>query len=204
MARPKCGYTRATVMHAGPKSLAKPSAVRRTAQFSLISAALLLSAVSGCRFLQGEPAQSRPEPEPAASASVLPLEMPAAAASEGPPPSEPQPENVMLPGVQPSGGPTRGTLPKAAVTAGVAQGNDAFEACYLKASRPGQRGTIVVNFVVTPEGNVPHASALEQGTDFPDDQVIDCVLSAFKKLHFQPPSGGRAVVTYPLKFEPTP
>jgi outer membrane biosynthesis protein TonB len=109
------------------------------------------------------------------------------------------------PGVQPTPGPTRGTLPKAAVAAGVAQGNSAFEACYLRAlpAHPGLRGTIVVNFVVTREGNVPHAAALEQGTDLADDSVIECVLEAFKKLHFQAPAADRAVITYPLKFEPS-
>jgi TonB family protein len=94
-------------------------------------------------------------------------------------------------------------LPKAAVSAGVAEGNSAFEACYLKAARPGLRGTILVNFVVTRDGSVPHAAALEEGTDFEDDAVIECVLKAFKKLHFQAPAADRAVITYPLKFEPS-
>lgn len=116
--------------------------------------------------------------------------------------SDHAPEEPVEPGVQPTAGPTRGTLPKAAVEAGVAEGNAAFEACYQRAARPGLRGTIMVNFVVTHEGDVPHAAALEQGTDLPDQGVIDCVLRAFKKLHFQGPNGDRAVVTYPLAFEP--
>lgn len=116
--------------------------------------------------------------------------------------SSPTPEAPAEPGVQPTAGPTRGTLPKAAVAAGIAEGNAAFEACYQRAARPGLRGTILVNFVVTHEGDVPHATALEQGTDLSDQGVIDCVLSAFKKLHFQGPSADRAVLTYPLKFEP--
>ncbi|HWA77422.1 MAG TPA: AgmX/PglI C-terminal domain-containing protein [Polyangiaceae bacterium] len=190
-------------MLAGPRSRTKRCALSRGALFPLFTATLCLSA---CGFLLGEPAQSRPEPQaepPAASASFAATEAPPPVASSSEPaPSEPPKENVMLPGVQPTGGQTRGRLPKAVVVAGVEQGNDAFEACYLKAARPGLRGVIMVNFVVTPEGDVPHAAALEQGTDFPDDQVIACVLAAFKKLHFQAPNGGRAVVTYPLKLEP--
>lgn len=181
------------------------SAPARGALLAPLTVALWLSA---CAFLNGEPAQPRaeatPETEPAApSASFVAPELPPPEPSSQSPASEPASENVMLPGVQPTGGQTRGRLPKAAVVAGVEQGNQAFEACYSKAARPGLRGVIVVNFVVTPEGDVPHAAALEQGTDFPDEQVIECVLNAFTKLHFQPPSGGRAVVTYPLKFEPS-
>lgn len=105
--------------------------------------------------------------------------------------------------MQPIPGPTRGTLPKAAVAAGIAEGNSAFEACYVRAAHPGLRGTIMVNFVVARDGSVPHAAALEQGTDLADDRVIECVLDAFKKLHFQAPNADRAVITYPLKFEPS-
>jgi hypothetical protein len=81
----------------------------------------------------------------------------------------------------------------------------AFEACYLRArpANPGLRGNIVVNFVVSPDGSVPYAAALEEGTDLADDNVIECVLDAFRKLRFQAPVGGRAVATYPLKFEPS-
>jgi outer membrane biosynthesis protein TonB len=182
----------------------EPASANCSALFPLLLATFWLSA---CGFLLGEPAQTRPEPkpeQPAPSASFAAPEAPTpVASSESPAPIAAQPESVMLPGVQPTGGQTRGRLPKAAVVAGIEQGNQAFEDCYLKSARPGLRGVIVVNFVVTPEGDVPHAAALEQGTDFPDDRVIECVLSAFKKLHFQAPDGGRAVITYPLKFEPT-
>lgn len=169
----------------------------------LLPSLTVFFALSACRFLEGEPAASpaQPEPSPAPSANPTP-ELPAPIASTE---SAAPPEPAVEPGVRPTAGPTRGTLPKAAVTAGVAQGNAAFEACYLKAlpAHPGLRGTIMVNFVVSHEGNVPYAAALEQGTDLADDGVIQCVLEAFKKLHFQAPSGDRAVVTYPLKFEPS-
>ena len=61
-----------------------------------------------------------------------------------------------------------------------------------------------MNFVVAPDGSVPYAAALEQGTNLPNQQVIECVLDEFQKSHFEPPVGGRAVATYPLSFAPQP
>lgn len=166
-----------------------------------------LSLASACGFLLGEPPQSQkteelPGPTPPAASSTLP-ELPAAPEPTAPPP--PEPAEPVEPGVRPSGGPTRGKLSKAAVSEGVSHGMPAIEACYQRAqpANPGLRGNIVVNFVVSPEGSVPHAAALEEGTDLPDEGVIDCVLDVFRKLRFEAPVGGRAVVTYPLKFEPS-
>jgi len=82
----------------------------------------------------------------------------------------------------------------------------AIEACYLEGAKrkPGLRGRILVNFVIAPDGSVPYAASLEQGTDFPDNAVIDCVLRVFHTLHFAEPAGGRVVATYPLTLAPAP
>lgn len=82
----------------------------------------------------------------------------------------------------------------------------AIEACYLQGAKrkPGLRGRILVNFVIAPDGSVPYAASLEQGTDFPDNAVIDCVLHVFQTLRFAEPAGGRVVATYPLTLAPAP
>jgi hypothetical protein len=128
------------------------------------------------------------------------VETPAPAPSPQATPPEPPPE----PGVSKTPGPTRGTLPKSAISEGIAAGQDALRACYetaLKAN-PALRGAnINVSFVILPDGTVPNADALENGTDLTDPDVIECVLSAFEKLTFQKPEGGRVVVAYPVHFE---
>lgn len=82
--------------------------------------------------------------------------------------------------------------------------NADFAACYQHRKVKDLRGSINVNFVIAPDGSVPYAAALEQGTTLEDGGVIECVLSAFKRLTFPAPTGGRAVATYPLNFEPAP
>lgn len=133
------------------------------------------------------PTPIEPEPEPESSAQP---------SAEEPAPVEP--------GITKIDTPTRGKIDPAAVEAGVQPAMRAFEACYERGlqRRPDLRGTIVVNFVVAPDGSVPYAGALEQGTDLPDDRVIHCVLEEFQKLRFAAPEGGRAVATYPLSFAP--
>jgi hypothetical protein len=163
---------------------------------------LLLVMSPACQqFLQEESnAPERPMLEPDLVTPTAEISKPEAASSE--PPAEPPDE----PAIQSTGEPTRGKLSKAAIESGVQPGSPAFEACLLRAldRRPGLRGTIVVNFVVAPDGSVPYAAALEQGTTLTDAPVVDCVLNEFQKLHFEAPVGGRAVATYPLTFEPKP
>jgi outer membrane biosynthesis protein TonB len=162
--------------------------------------------VAACELFQAPAANAPPSASstPAASAAPAP-ELPPTAKPEPEPEPVAQPSAAPVePGVVQSGGQTRGALPKAAIAEGVARGSDDFERCYLRARQPGQRGVIRVNFVIAPDGTVPYAAALEQGTDFPDETVIQCVLEAFQKLTFPKPAGGRVVSTYPLKFEPLP
>lgn len=139
----------------------------------------------------------------------IPVERRAAAPEPSP---EPQPAAEarneaapVEPGVQRAdAAPTRGRLAKAAIDQTVAERQGRFAACYgaALATDPALRGTILVNFVVAPDGTVPYAAALEAGTDLPNDRVIDCVLEEFQALVFPKPTGGRAVATYPLAFAP--
>jgi hypothetical protein len=175
-------------------------------QTSTVLLGVCLSLASGCELFAREPSAPPPTEsvvvvEPVVSAAPPPVEpkndAQAPAPAEAPPPP---------PGVEASPGPTRGQLPKAALNDGIQAAMPKFTACYAKAAQrhPELRGRILVNFVVAEDGSVPYAASLEQGTDLPNNHVIDCVLRAFQSLHFPAPQGGRAVVTYPLTFEPAP
>jgi hypothetical protein len=99
---------------------------------------------------------------------------------------------------------TRGSLPKAVIAERIAGGFPAFERCLERGLRtnPYLRGQLNLNFVIAPDGSVAFARSLDEGTDFPDSPVVDCVLAALKELRFPEPTGGRVVVTYPLRLEP--
>jgi outer membrane biosynthesis protein TonB len=173
--------------------------VARAFSFSL----LLVMSPACQHFLQEESnAPERPMLEPDLVTKTTEVSTPEAPASSEPE-REPPPHE---PAIQSTGEPTRGKLSKAAIEAGVQPGIPAFEACLARAldRRPELQGTIVVNFVVAPDGSVPYAAALEQGTTLTEDPVVDCVLNEFQKLRFEAPVGGRAVATYPLTFAPKP
>ena len=169
------------------------------------SGMLAISLLTGCALLQPErEAESanaaQRDPQPAQPTEVTLPELPPEDPAE-PPPPEPS-----APAIEHTAEPTRGRLSQAAIQRGIEPSLPAFEACYSRAlaHSPELRGTINVNFVIAPDGTVPFASALEQGTTLPDNAVIDCVLEEFQKLQFSPPVGGRVVTTYPLSFAPTP
>ncbi len=173
--------------------------------FTMLTVTAALTA--GCDLFPPQSGAANPPPAATPEASAAP--------SVSLPPLEPEPEPVasasaslapepVEPGVRQDAGPTRGWLSKAAIKEGIERGNPEFVACYQRRKNAAARGSINVNFVIAPDGSVPHAAALEQGTTLEDDGVIECVLGAFQRLSFSPPSGGRAVVTYPLNFEPAP
>lgn len=159
---------------------------------------------SACALLMGYPEEptaptstvTEPEPEPS-SVAQLP-EPPETVPSPEPDASPPEP------GILPSGGPTRGRLTKSLIEQGVQSRMQQIQECYaLGLSRvPELRGNVMVNFVIAPDGSVPYAAALENGTDLGDPQVLDCVLAEFQKMTFEAPEGGRVVSTYPLRFAP--
>ena len=159
---------------------------------------LLLCTPAACQLFAPEPeAPSRPMEIPVAEASAEPR-----AEASAPAPADPAPDE---PAITPAGEEhSRGKISKAALEAGVKPGLPAFEACYKQALAAGRnvQGSVVVSFVIAPDGSVPYAGALEEGTNLEDDKVVGCVLEEFQKLRFQPPVGGRASATYPLSFAP--
>jgi hypothetical protein len=171
------------------------------------SFAVIALSLSACQLFSREPPSSAKQDPPLISEVTL-----AAPPVDSAPPADPvdpgsrphQEPRAVEPGVVQGGGPTRGTLSKTAVSAGLSQGMPAFEACYAGelAAQPNLGGTILINFVIAPDGTVPYAAALDHGTDLASDRVIRCVLEALQNLNFESPRGGRAVVTYPLHFAP--
>ena len=62
---------------------------------------------------------------------------------------------------------------------------------------------MVVRFVIDTHGDVPVAA--DDGSDLPDADVVQCVVSVFKRVSFPAPGGGHIVtVRYPFVFHPSP
>jgi hypothetical protein len=96
---------------------------------------------------------------------------------------------------------TGGTLPREIVHRIIKQRHGQFRWCYERAlgRNPKLRGTVRVRFVIGGDGRVVDATEVQE--DFPDPQVVSCLLSAFKQLTFPAPAGGEVRVVYPLRFE---
>lgn len=163
----------------------------------VLGCSLLLFAPVACQLFTPEPeAPSPPMEIPVSEVRPEPLPEPSAPAPVDTPPA---------PGILPTGEEqSRGKISKEALEAGVAPGLPKFEACYKRALAQQEtlQGSIVVSFVIAPDGTVPYAGALEEGTNLPDEKVVGCVLEEFQRLRFEPPVGGRASATYPLSFAP--
>jgi|GEM_PF-3318843 len=174
--------------------------------------ALLLGAMwllaGGCQLFMGEPRQqNKPlEPDLAPSAEEAPPSSATLAlAPESQPSAEPTPSATVAPGVvQTPSEPTRGTLPKRAIAQVLDEADPDFAKCMEQGLRrkSGLRGNINLNFTIAPDGTVPYAAALEQGTDLPDEGVVECVLKVVQHLQFPEPRGGRVVVTHALRLGP--
>jgi serine/threonine protein kinase len=61
-------------------------------------------------------------------------------------------------------------------------------------------GKIAFHFVLTPDGDVFHATINE--VSLPDPAAQACALGVVRNLRFPPPSGGAATVLYPVVFAP--
>jgi hypothetical protein len=158
---------------------------------------------TACQLASEKPPEA-PAPEPISSE-------PAPLPPEETPPEETLPAPVaeakpVEPGITSTGTPPRGKLPKAVIDEKLKSAQPAIQGCYergLKAT-PGLRGNVSINFVVSPEGKVVHAEAMEVDDPLTDHPTIDCMLDVMKKLEFPQPSGGRVFINYPLKLEPPP
>jgi hypothetical protein len=160
-----------------------------------------------CQLFNDKPAEAPPEKPPVLLSHPAPLPP-----EETPPPEEPakplDPPDAkpVEPGITATGAPTRGTLPKAVIDEKLKAAAPSIQACYergLKA-KPGLRGTLNINFVVSTDGKVAHADAAQgEGEDaLIDPPTVDCVLATIRQLEFPQPKGGRVFINYPLKLEP--
>jgi hypothetical protein len=115
----------------------------------------------------------------------------------------------------PNGGALAGTMRASAIQRVVSAGSGEIKRCYEAglARDPGLRGAVRVRFTVAPDGKVRDAmdadvNALdplawtvgERTAPIGDMAVRDCVVAAFRKLVFPPPTGGAFSITYPIEL----
>jgi hypothetical protein len=165
---------------------------------------LLAATLSGCHLFNEAPAEAPPpqaEPAPSELARLPPEETPP---PESPPPAAPPEAKPVEPGIAQTGAPTRGKLPKAVIDERLKSAGPAIQACYERGlkEKPELRGDVDIDFVVAPDGKVPHASAAEGDTALAHAPTVACILAEIRKLTFPEPSGGRVFLNYPLHFEP--
>jgi TonB family protein len=145
---------------------------------------------------KGPPAATAPEqgtrPAGAAETSPPPDSVPTAISDQG--------SRAPLPGLVASG---PGYLPRKSIVEVVATQRSRFRWCYETrlASNPNLAGKISVRFTISGKGRV--SDAVVASSSVGDPLVERCVVDAFKRLVFPPPSQGEdVVVTYPLRFDP--
>ncbi|HVK67488.1 MAG TPA: AgmX/PglI C-terminal domain-containing protein, partial [Polyangium sp.] len=95
-----------------------------------------------------------------------------------------------------------GRLPPAVIQRIVRQNFGRFRFCYEKGlkSNPNLTGRVVARFVIGRNGSI--VSVGNGGSDLPNAEVVNCVLSGFRGLSFPEPEGGVVTVTYPIQFSP--
>jgi hypothetical protein len=164
-----------------------------------------LAALPACQ-LPGETPPEAPASKPAtASEERAPLPPEEQPPAEAPPSETPTAEaKPVEPGITTTGAPTRGTLPKAVIDEKLKSAGPGVQACYARGlkTKPDLRGSVIVNFVVGPDGKVAHTEAAEADDALPDAATVDCILGEIRKLVFPEPKGGRVFINYPLKLEP--
>ncbi len=97
---------------------------------------------------------------------------------------------------------TNGRLMGEVIQRIVRQNQGRFRACYEGAlsRNPSLEGRVAVRFVIDRTGAV--STAVDSGSDLPDEQVKACVVRSFYNLSFPQPSGGSVTVSYPIYFSP--
>ena len=105
-------------------------------------------------------------------------------------------------GDQSCGFETSGRLPPEVIQRIVRQNMGRYRACYEAGLRgnPSLTGHVRVKFVIDRTGAV--ASALDSGSDIPDQNVRSCVVRNFYSLAFPAPQGGTVNVVYPILLLP--
>lgn len=97
------------------------------------------------------------------------------------------------------------SIDKDALRRTVEERNASFTACYDDAleRNPKMRGRVAVKFTVEETGRVSDAIKTA-GTTVKDEEMVGCVVGIFKSIEFSDWAKEKAVITYPLDFEPPP
>jgi TonB family protein len=75
--------------------------------------------------------------------------------------------------------------------------------CFDKAKKdlPDLKGTMVINFILDPEGKVKKAELNQERSDLKSPAVVDCAIKILQGIKFPPSSRGMdTTVNYPFKF----
>jgi hypothetical protein len=75
--------------------------------------------------------------------------------------------------------------------------------CFDKAKKdlPDLKGTMIIHFVLNPEGKVKKAEFTQEGSDLKSPAVVDCAIKILQAIKFPPSSRGMETnVNYPFKF----
>jgi outer membrane biosynthesis protein TonB len=87
----------------------------------------------------------------------------------------------------------------------VAANRKQIRACYEKALKdlPQLKGTLTIQFVLDPEGNVKKAELNVERSDIKSAEIANCAIAQLKQLKFPPSSRGMdTTVNYPFDFKP--
>jgi hypothetical protein len=78
-----------------------------------------------------------------------------------------------------------------------------FRLCYEDGLRddPNLEGKVTVKFIIDQSGAV--STTDDDGSDIPDQSVVQCVVREFGNLSFPQPEGGTATVVYPITMSPS-
>ena len=75
--------------------------------------------------------------------------------------------------------------------------------CFDKAKKdlPDLKGTMVINFILDPDGKVKKAEFNQERSDLKSPAVVDCAIKIIQGIKFPPSSRGMdTTVNYPFKF----
>ena len=102
---------------------------------------------------------------------------------------------LSAPALHASTSPILGSLPRAAIDAGVQAGLPALRACQTAS----QEGVVSVRFTIRADGSVGRAAIAESTLHAPE--MEQCLLEQLERLQFPAPDGGGVVIVrYPLRF----
>lgn len=95
-----------------------------------------------------------------------------------------------------------GRLPPEVIQRIVRQNFGRFRLCYENGLRanPSLQGRVATKYIIDRDGSVK--TTQDNGSDIPDQNVVQCVVRAFGNLSYPQPEGGIVTVTFPLIFSP--